>query len=58
MALCPNCHQMDKNFFAPRCHNCNTEVGFGEQVAHSLVYTVVTWTVMIGGMYLIYKLIT
>jgi hypothetical protein len=57
MALCPNCHKMDKEFFAPRCWNCNTEVGFGEQVAHSLVYTLITWAVTIGGALLIYFLL-
>jgi hypothetical protein len=46
MAFCPNCHQMDKNFFAPQCHNCNEHVGFLEQCAHSLIVTVVPWIVV------------
>jgi hypothetical protein len=41
MSICPHCHQMDKNFFAPICHNCNNPVGFIEQCVHSLLYTVV-----------------
>ena len=44
MSICPECHTLDKNFFAPKCHACNTEVGFLMQCAASLVYTA-TWAV-------------
>jgi hypothetical protein len=40
MAICPNCHVKDKNFFAPKCHACNTPVGFIEQCVHSLIWTI------------------
>ena len=46
MAICINCHTMDKGFFAPRCHACNEECGFLEQVLASTIYN----TVYIGGM--------
>jgi|SaaInl59LU_5_DNA_1037362.scaffolds.fasta_scaffold10560_5 uncharacterized protein (DUF983 family) len=58
MAVCPNCHQMDKNFFAPLCHNCNTHVGFWEQVAHSLLFTVVSYGTIALGMYIIWLAVT
>ena len=58
MAVCPNCHQMDKNFFAPQCHNCNEQVGFWEQVGHSLLFTVVSYGVMALGMYIIWLALT
>ena len=58
MSLCPNCHQMDKNFFAPQCHNCNEYVGFIEQCVHSLLWTVTYVSTVILVMYLVYKLIT
>jgi hypothetical protein len=45
MAICPHCHVMDKNFFAPKCHACNTPVGFFEQVFASLLFN----TVVLGG---------
>jgi hypothetical protein len=38
MAICPHCHTTDKNFFAPRCHACNSDVGFIEQVFFSTFY--------------------
>lgn len=41
MAICPNCHRTDKNFFAPYCHSCNAYTGFWEQCAHSLLWTIV-----------------
>jgi len=40
MAVCPHCHAGDKTFFAPKCHNCNTEVGVGEQFAASIMHFV------------------
>ena len=39
MAICPYCQTHDKNFFAGKCHACNTPVGFFEQVFTSLVWT-------------------
>ena len=57
MSICPHCHQMDKNFFAPVCHNCNNEVGFFEQCVHSLVYTVVYVGTTFGLMWLIFLLL-
>ena len=53
MAICPNCHTMDKGFFAPKCHSCNTEVGFIEQCLTSLVW----WTTTIVVGYIIIRLI-
>ena len=53
MAICPNCHTMDKGFFAPKCHSCNTEVGFIEQMLTSLVW----WTTTIVVGYIILRLI-
>jgi hypothetical protein len=38
MAICPHCHTTDKNFFAPRCHACNSDTGFFEQVFFSTFY--------------------
>ncbi len=39
MAVCPACQIKDKNFFAPVCHSCNTEIDFGEQVFHSILWS-------------------
>ena len=58
MAICPNCHQTDKNFFAPQCHNCNSVIPFMQQVGYSITYAVVSYGIMFGGMYLIYKAFT
>ena len=41
MAICPSCQTQDKNFFAPRCHACNSDIGFIEQVFFSVFYGVV-----------------
>ncbi len=38
MAICPKCHTMDKNFFAGKCHACNSGVGFFEQIVHSIAF--------------------
>ena len=51
MSVCMHCHTMDKNFFAPICHACNNETGFLMQCAFSLMWTVVTVTVAITGVY-------
>ena len=57
MSVCPNCHQMDKNFFAPQCHNCNAYVGFWEQCVHSLIWTVVPPIVVIAVLGILYLII-
>jgi hypothetical protein len=56
MAVCPNCHVHDKNFFAGKCHACNTPVGFIEQCVISLVWTVTQFTVTFGIMYFLWWL--
>ena len=48
MSICPNCHTMDKNFFAPKCHACNTPVGFFEQCFISLTYNVTLVLTLVG----------
>jgi hypothetical protein len=53
MAICPECHTMDKNFFAPKCHACNTPVGFINQCIVSLMYNVVFF----GTLYLMWLLV-
>ena len=58
MSVCPNCHQMDKNFFAPQCHNCNEHVGFMEQCVHSLIWTVVPFITVAVAIAVIWFLIT
>ena len=52
MSICPNCHTMDKNFFAPKCHACNTPVGFFEQCFISLTYNVTLVLTLVGMWYL------
>ena len=42
MAICPECHTRDKPFFAPRCHACNSEIGFWYQLLGSYVATATT----------------
>jgi len=58
MAICPNCHVKDKNFFAGKCHACNTPVGFIEQILHSLMWTTVNLGMFIFFFYAIYWLTT
>jgi len=53
MSLCPNCHTKDKEFFAPKCHACNTPVGFIEQCLHSLLWTVTQVATVIGVIWLL-----
>jgi len=50
MSVCPNCQKKDKEFFAPVCHNCNMPVGFGEQIAHSLIWTIVPPAIGLFGL--------
>ena len=38
MAVCPECHTPDKNFFAPRCHACNSEIPLIQQIIVSLIF--------------------
>jgi hypothetical protein len=56
MSLCPYCQSHNKEFFATKCHNCNTEVTFGEQVAGSLTY-VFTYAATILGFILLFVLL-
>jgi hypothetical protein len=58
MAVCPNCHTQDKNFFAGKCHACNTDVGFIEQCMISLVWTATQIGVLVGLFYFAKWLIT
>jgi len=53
MAICINCHTMDKGFFAPRCHACNEECGFLMQCAASLVATTVYVGTILFAFYLL-----
>ena len=57
MAVCINCHTMDKGFFAPRCHACNEECGFLLQCAASMVATVVYFGVQLLGLFFVFWLI-
>jgi uncharacterized protein (DUF983 family) len=57
MSICPHCHQMDKNFFAPQCHNCNEHVGFFQQCSASIVYTTVNILGIIFFVWLIIKMV-
>jgi hypothetical protein len=38
MAICPNCHTPDKNFFAPACHACNEQIPLIQQIIVSLIF--------------------
>lgn len=38
MAVCPECFELDKNFWAPRCHHCNQSIGFFRQLLYQMVY--------------------
>jgi hypothetical protein len=48
MAFCPKCHTTDKGFWAPKCHACNSPVGFIEQCIYSLMNAVI-YTAIVGG---------
>ena len=48
MAFCVSCHTLEKQFFAPRCSECNVETGFLMQCLGSIVYT----TAYVGGIIL------
>ena len=41
MALCPNC-QLDKPFFAVKCHSCNTPTGLWEMTWFNTVWGLTT----------------
>jgi hypothetical protein len=56
MSLCPECFVKDKNFFAPRCHACNSEIGFIRQCVWSFVWSVTYVTVTLGVIYFIFSL--
>lgn len=53
MALCPYCFQNEKEFFSPKCNQCNTEVELGDQIKGSLWSTFVTAAFWIGVVFLI-----
>lgn len=53
MSLCPYCQSKDKEFFAAKCHNCNTEVTMGEQITGSVVYTLCQVGVIVGVIFLL-----
>lgn len=53
MAICPDCHSPDKNFFAPRCHNCNAEITMWEQIGVSLIFFTVK---ALGGLFVLWFL--
>ena len=57
MSFCPKCQQLDKNFFAAQCHNCNEHVGFFEQVIASTLYTLFSVLGVILGGWLLWKLL-
>lgn len=57
MAICPNCHTPDKEFFALKCHECNTPVGLGEQIMVSLVWTLTMWGIVLGVLYFSFRAI-
>jgi hypothetical protein len=56
MSLCPECFVKDKNFFASKCHACNSEVGFLRQCTWSFVWSVTYVTVTLGVIYFIFSL--
>jgi len=58
MAICPACHRKDKNFFAPQCHSCNTEIGFNEQVFHSILWTMLPMVIWLVLFYLFIAIVT
>lgn len=57
MSFCPKCQQLDKNFFAGQCHNCNEHVGFFEQVIASTLYTLANLVGVILGGWLLWQLL-
>jgi len=53
MALCPACFKTDKEFFAPKCHACNTRIPFLVQVVYSFLYGVLTLGFFFGSFWLL-----
>jgi hypothetical protein len=53
MSLCPECFVKDKNFFASKCHACNSEVSFLRQCTWSFVWSVTYFSVIVGTIILI-----
>ena len=53
MAVCPSCHSHDKDFWASKCHACNSEIGFFDQVFYSLVWTATQIGCLVGLWYLL-----
>ena len=48
MAICPECFELDKNFWAPRCHHCNQSIGFFRQLFYQLFYVGATLGLFFG----------
>ena len=48
MAICTECFELDKNFFATRCHHCNQHIGFFRQVFYQVTYVVLTLGLFFG----------
>ena len=57
MSVCPECFTHDKNFFAGRCHACNSEIGFIRQCLTSLLWTTTYAVVGLGTTFFILWLI-
>ena len=53
MSLCPHCLQNEKEFFAPKCNQCNTSIDLGDQIKASAWSTFVTVAFWIGVIFLI-----
>jgi len=47
MAMCPKCFQHNKDMLATHCPDCVQYTPVGEQIAFSIVVTVVTWVVIL-----------
>ena len=47
MAMCPKCFQHNKDMLAEFCPDCVQYTPVGEQIAFSIVVTVVTWVVIL-----------
>jgi len=54
MAMCPNCHTADKNFWAGQCHACNSEIGFIEQCIVSLIFFSVKAAATLGILWFLF----
>jgi hypothetical protein len=55
MALCPACFKTDKEFFASKCHACNTRIPFLVQCFYSAAYGLLALGGFIGFFWLFGK---